>query len=395
MTEFKHPARPGFSHKPGAFSDPHRPYWARSQVKHAQDLLDYSPDPIEYDCDDKDYWDNHFFFPEDCSWSPPRGWELDDNSNSTSEDDIDNAIGECYEHSDSDTMIPGLPDIKMLDAGALSDLLEDNLSPPEITSIFVFATNGAIFAYASSLPSRQLRNLSATYGAAYTCYAKKASSGNLTGVNPASHPSSYVTAQSISLGDVGSIVFELDDLVAVVTRVADKVLLAAVGPSRVVDIDVDVDADADLNADTHVSENQNPNDPAHQHHPRLSSSDTSSALAPAPASGSAPTTLTDPELTPTPTPPVRTHTNGTRNTTNTGTGTGTGTPTPTSANSTYMTQEHLESQYEVDRTRDLERLSSLNLSTPPSILLALESKSAALGRFLAQKLEDLESPEDF
>jgi hypothetical protein len=33
-----------------------------------------------------------------------------------------------------------------------------------------------------SLPSRQLRNLSATYGAAYTCYAKTASSGNLTGV---------------------------------------------------------------------------------------------------------------------------------------------------------------------------------------------------------------------
>lgn len=32
-------------------------------------------------------------------------------------------------------MIPGLPDIKMLDAEALSDLLEDNLSPPEITSL--------------------------------------------------------------------------------------------------------------------------------------------------------------------------------------------------------------------------------------------------------------------
>ena len=32
-------------------------------------------------------------------------------------------------------MIPGLPDVKMLDADALGDLLEDNLSPPEITSI--------------------------------------------------------------------------------------------------------------------------------------------------------------------------------------------------------------------------------------------------------------------
>ena len=37
--------------------------------------------------------------------------------------------------TNTDTMIPGLPDIKMLDAEALSDLLEDNLSPPEITTI--------------------------------------------------------------------------------------------------------------------------------------------------------------------------------------------------------------------------------------------------------------------
>ena len=36
----------------------------------------------------------------------------------------------------------------------------------------------------------------------------------------------------MSLGDVGSIVFELDDSVAVVTRIADKVLIAAVGPSK-------------------------------------------------------------------------------------------------------------------------------------------------------------------
>lgn len=32
-------------------------------------------------------------------------------------------------------MIPGLPDIKMLDAEVLSGLLEDNLSPPELTTI--------------------------------------------------------------------------------------------------------------------------------------------------------------------------------------------------------------------------------------------------------------------
>jgi hypothetical protein len=39
--------------------------------------------------------------------------------------------------------------------------------------------------------------------------------GDLTGVNPASHPSSYVTAKSMSLGDVGSIVFELDGVACV------------------------------------------------------------------------------------------------------------------------------------------------------------------------------------
>ncbi|KAL2855207.1 hypothetical protein BJX68DRAFT_23757 [Aspergillus pseudodeflectus] len=365
MAEFKHPVHSGFSRKPTALPDPHRPYWARSQVQYAQDLLDYSPEPIEYDVDDKDYWDNHFFFPEDCSWSPPKGWELDENS---SEEDI--AVGECYDHHDvdDDTMIPGLPDIKMLDAEALSDLLEDNLSPPEITSIFVFATNGAIFAYASSLPSRQLRNLSATYGAAYTCYAKTASSGNLTGVNPASHPSSYVTAQSVSLGDVGSIVFELDDLVAVVTKIADKVLLAAVGPSTVKDV-----ASEDNQHISSSTANSNiPTDSA----PEGSAADPTS------------TSVTASTPTPTAHSHSQTPTNGTAN--------GSATPKPQAQTQCeYMTEAQLESQYEVDRSRDLERLASLNLSTPPSILLALESKSAALGRFLSQKLEDLESPEDF
>ncbi|KAL4787703.1 hypothetical protein BJX76DRAFT_285592 [Aspergillus varians] len=348
MAEFTLPVHTGFSQKPGDFDDPHyRPYWARSQVQYARDLLDYSPDPIEYEHDDKDYWDNHFFFPEDCSWPPSKGWDLDEDN---SEEEI--AAGECYEHHD-DTMIPGLPDIKMLDAEALSDLLEDNLSPPEITSMFVFATNGAIFAYASSLPSRQLRNLSATYGAAYTCYAKNASSGNLTGVNPASHPSSYVTAQSVSLGDVGSIVFELDDLVAIVTRIADKVLLAAVGPSKLGDVA--------------------PED----HPPRIKSPASASGLDGQPELSYAPGTDTPTNSEPTSTP--QTPANGTSRLTNT----------------SYMTEAQLESQYEIDRSRDIERLASLNLSTPPSILLALESKSAALGRFLSQKLEDLQSPDDF
>ncbi|KAL4972754.1 hypothetical protein BDW66DRAFT_116035 [Aspergillus desertorum] len=379
MAEFKHPVHTGFS-KPGGFANSrHRPYWARSQVKYAQDLLDYSPDPIVYEHDDEDYWDNHFFFPEDCSWSPPKDWALDDDDNDDTDDnnnsEEDIAFGECYDHKH--TMIPGLPDIKMLDAEALSDLLEDNLSPPEITSILVFATNGAIFAYASSLPSRQLRNLSATYGAAYTCYAKNASSGNLTGVNPASHPSSYVTAQSVSLGDVGSIVFELDDLVAVVTRIADKVLLAAVGPSKL----------ADAAPENHIAANLKPESPK-----SAASSHTESAHGPGTATGTGNiSTISTAASTPQPQSAVNAKINGTTAHTNK-----TSTPPATDAAAGgYMTEAQLESQYEVDRSRDLERLASLNLSTPPSILLALESKSAALGRFLSQKLEDLESPEDF
>ncbi|KAL4992375.1 hypothetical protein BDW68DRAFT_78036 [Aspergillus falconensis] len=374
MAEFKHPVHTGFSNPGGFANSRHRPYWARSQVKYAQDLLDYSPDPIVYEHDDEDYWDNHFFFPEDCSWSPPKDWVLDEDDDDNSEEDI--AVGECYDHDV--TMIPGLPDIKMLDAEALSDLLEDNLSPPEITSILVFATNGAIFAYASPLPSRQLRNLSATYGAAYTCYAKNASSGNLTGVNPASHPSSYVTAQSVSLGDVGSIVFELDDLVAVVTRIADKVLLAAVGPSKL----------ADEAPENHTLANSKADSPK----PAVPSQ-TESAQGPGRATGigNSSTIPAAAASTPQPQPVVNANINGTTPHTN-NISTPTATDTPAGG---YMTEAQLESQYEVDRSRDLERLASLNLSTPPSILLALESKSAALGRFLSQKLEDLESPEDF
>ncbi len=242
-----------------------------------------------------------------------------------------------------------------------------DLSPSILLTAYVsvFATNGAIFAYSSPLPSRQLRNLSATYGAAYTCYAKNASSGNLTGVNPASHPSSYVTAQSVSLGDVGSIVFELDDLVAVVTKIADKVLLAAVGPSKPADV---------------ATENHNSNNPSTSKPDSPSSGpDTQPESSQAPASGNTS------ESTSTPQTPA----NGTIAPHNTNR-----TSTPVNA-SGYMTETQLASQYEVDRSRDLDRLASLNLSTPPSTLLALESKSAALGRFLSQKLEDLESPEDF
>lgn len=330
---------------------PFLPYWARCRVQCAQNLLACSNEPIEYDHDDQDYSDNCFFFPEDCSWTPPKDWVVEAHCQP-----ITKEIPEIHVEDETDTMIPGLPDIKMLDSEALGDLLEDNLSPPEITTILyvspssflhillttnfttsVFATNGAVFAYASSLSSRQLRNLSATYGAAYTCYAKNASTGNLTGVNPASHPSSYVTTPSMSLGDVGSIVFELDDSVAVVTRIADKVLLAAVGPNK-----VDAKAVNGAEAENLTIEGGTP-----------------------PAEGNGNGVLGDPQQT------------------------------PAAAATAPPQNGNLEAQHEIDRSADLARLASLNLSASPSVLLALESKCAALGRFLGQKLDDLESPEDF
>ncbi|CEO60768.1 hypothetical protein PMG11_05310 [Penicillium brasilianum] len=342
MAEFEPlPVSSEYFAKPGTapHSDaPFLPYWARCRTQCAQNLLDCSDEPIEYDHDDEDYSDNCFFFPEDCSWTPPKDWVVEAHCQPNKQ------VPEIHIHedtpvgldADTDTMIPGLPDIKMLDSEALGDLLEDNLSPPEITTMIVFATNGAVFAYASSLSSRQLRNLSSTYGAAYTCYAKTASSGNLTGVNPASHPSSYVTAQSMSLGDVGSIVFELDDSVAVVTRIADKVLLAAVGPNKLDDT-INGDGPDHLAVDG----------------PGDSTVGNGTALDESQGDGGVPSSK----------PPAH---NGS-----------------------------LESHHEIDRSADLSRLASLNLSASPSVLLALESKCAALGRFLGEKLSDLESPEDF
>ena len=130
------------------FESPFLPYWARYESQCAQNLLDYSDEPIEYDHDDEDYRDNCFFFPEDCSYTPPKDWveghyisedtleiqveeytSADQDTNPDTPTDID---------TDTDTMIPGLPDIKMIDSEALSDLLEDNLSPPEITTIMYF-----------------------------------------------------------------------------------------------------------------------------------------------------------------------------------------------------------------------------------------------------------------
>lgn len=118
------------------------PYWARYATKCAQNLLDYSDEPIEYDHDDEDYRDNCFFFPEDCSWTPPKDCIVVTDCISVQEEpeiQLEEHTPSTGQESDTDTntdtMIPGLPDIKMLDAEALSDLLEDNLSPPEITTI--------------------------------------------------------------------------------------------------------------------------------------------------------------------------------------------------------------------------------------------------------------------
>ena len=130
---------------------PFLPYWARCRVQCAQNLLDCSNEPIEYDHDDEDYSDNCFFFPEDCSWTPPKDWVVEAHCQSIKE------ISEAHTETDiparqetTDTMIPGLPDIKMLDSEALGDLLEDNLSPPEITSILYVSCFG--LAYAVYLP---------------------------------------------------------------------------------------------------------------------------------------------------------------------------------------------------------------------------------------------------
>ncbi|KAH8704983.1 hypothetical protein BGW36DRAFT_286387 [Talaromyces proteolyticus] len=314
------------------------PYWARSTVQYAQSLLEYSPEPIEY-IFDEDSWDNCFFFPEDCTRAPPAylatAYETDTDAHTISVSDVDSC---------SEDMTPALPDIRMLDSEALGDLLEDNLSPPEITSILIFATNGAIFAYASDLPIRRLRSLSATYGAAYTSFAKTSASGNLTGVNPASHPSSFVTAPSLSLGDVGSIVFEQDNRVAIVTKIGDKVALAVVGPSKLEDPET-----VDNVASSIASGTEDPTE----------------AVEPTEAAEAGPTESSA------------------------------ASKQSRAVESEGDTDKLLAAQYEIDRSNDLARLAGLNLNASPEILLALESKSAALGRFLGQKLKDLHSPEDF
>lgn len=143
MAKFQHPVQRGFSDKQVDTNEVgFVPYWARCQVQYAQNLLECSDEPIVYDHNDEDYQDNCFFFPEDCSWSPPKEWVVDNSFDTETETDTTSDSRGTYDeteeyeyYSDNGNMIPGLPDIKMLDAEALGDLLEDNLSPPEITSI--------------------------------------------------------------------------------------------------------------------------------------------------------------------------------------------------------------------------------------------------------------------
>ncbi|EZF33384.1 hypothetical protein GTR04_6072 [Trichophyton interdigitale] len=370
------------------------PVWARSHVKYAQNLLELSDEPIEYD-DDEDYNDNCFFFPEDCVYNPPPDLASNPDASAADETDSDSdslLLQDDLDGDDDDTddaMAPALPEIKMLDTTALSDLLSDNLSPPEITSIFIFASNGAVFAHASPLPQRRIRNLCATYGAAYKSYAVKAPNGNLTGVSASIHPSAFSSTPSIPLGNVGSIMFEMQDMVAVVTKIADKVLLAVVGPTRIVEEQPaprtaqqggDLAGRARMIAGSAASDSERTVKAAGD-----SSFSTLTALENPKAehvssklASSAPNPASSLSSLTSPTP-----------------------PSDEQIEQAEIRQDEdiihqaLRAQWAIDRSHDLDRLAGLNLASSPHILLALESKSAALGKFLGNKLADLESPEDF
>ncbi|GBF65129.1 hypothetical protein TMEN_7846 [Trichophyton mentagrophytes] len=370
------------------------PVWARSHVKYAQNLLELSDEPIEYD-DDEDYNDNCFFFPEDCVYNPPPDLASNPDASAADETDSDSdslLLQDDLDGDDDDTddaMAPALPEIKMLDTTALSDLLSDNLSPPEITSIFIFASNSAVFAHASPLPQRRIRNLCATYGAAYKSYAVKAPNGNLTGVSASIHPSAFSSTPSIPLGNVGSIMFEMQDMVAVVTKIADKVLLAVVGPTRIVEEQPaprtaqqggDLAGRARMIAGSAASDSERTVKAAGD-----SSFSTLTALENPKAehvssklASSAPNPASSLSSLTSPTP-----------------------PSDEQIEQAEIRQDEdiihqaLRAQWAIDRSHDLDRLAGLNLASSPHILLALESKSAALGKFLGNKLADLESPEDF
>jgi hypothetical protein len=172
-----------------------------------------------------------------------------------------------------------------------------------------------------------------------------------------------VTAPSVSLGDVGSIVFEQDNRVAIVTRIGDKVVLAVVGPAK-----VEEETPEDVHDNTTVTSSA------------ASGTDETTSKTESTTAETTTTTTTTTTINDAPSSaPTSQHSQTTGSSTESG----------------GETDKLLEAQYEVDRSNDLARLAGLNLNASPEILLALESKSAALGRFLGQKLKDLHSPEDF
>jgi hypothetical protein len=172
---------------------------------------------------------------------------------------------------------------------------------------------------------------------------------------------------------VGSIVFELENLVAVVTKIADKVLLAVIGPSQIrtqEQVSSSNGATAARAATFRSAASDPEEETGTQSHSTAVDNPAVDALAAISSSAPNPGSI-----------PIA--------------------PQKQTSNADYRsitrsdTDTILEAQWEIDRSSDLDRLASLNLSSPPSILLALESKSAALGRFLSNKLEDLENPDDF
>ncbi|KAI5288333.1 hypothetical protein KEM54_005298 [Ascosphaera aggregata] len=353
--------------------------------------------------------------------------------------------------------LPSLPNIRMLDPAALTRLLSANTSPPEITSILLFDSNGAIFAHSSPSPltTRQLRSLAATYGAAFTTYATVSTQGNLTGVSAGAHPSSYITAVSEALlhsrprsggqwrsegtstaatsvydgventrslgrqtqgdevGNTGvavhgsAIAFDDGGNIAVVTRVTGTILLAVIGPCTV-SLPTSTSSPTPPPPPTSATPLTHARRGSAIAWPFSSPSETqreqSAAVESKDGLQDEVTGLLDRSMAPARssifrrTPSGRTESyNGEER-------------TPERHRQPLGSQEHEEGRKEQkDKTRkrgehagedtedqdDLCRLASLNLSASPEILLALESKSAALGKFLGARLRGLVCPDDF
>lgn len=320
----------------------------------------------------------------------------------------------------------------------------------------LFASNGAIFAHSfpSPLSTRQLRSLAATYGAAFTSYATISDKGNLTGVSAGAHPSSYVTAvseallhsrpripgrfgeeptstaatsvydgventtsltahrnvDSISAGnsktpDIGSaIAFDDGDNIAVVTKVTANILLAIIGPCN-------------LNPSASTPTSPPPQQPSASttpasgirrgsaawpfSTPRESQREQSTTSDDKDAQGQKEETasLLDRLKAPSRAGLFRRSSSGRTVSVD-------GDDSSQQRRQSQQEQENDQSANDVTQRRntiqedgdyedDLDRLASLNLSASPEVLLALESKSAALGRFLATRLRGLVCPDDF